>query len=605
MAIGEILKTTAREAYQTGLAKAFGTITNDWVETDDGAYIKDDSIANTSKKNVVNSNVWKMRPPSIVDFFGTFESDPKKAWFYEPFYPIQQRFVEAMIGCDPLTWDMKYDEGHNFWGKGGGKDRTIAKLLVYVAAKLLHMYNPQKGLEQLVGEGTIGIDSPIDIVNVSKDRDQARDVFFKNFKSIIKKIKNPHTGNNFFAEQGVDLRDGHDVQVTEVIFPHNITCHSLNSKQYAGEGLNLFYVVADEIGASPVKQVRDQLISIRETIDSRFPKVGKLMLMSFKYSDNCAMTIEYKLGEKDKRVFSSKASTWEVNPKKLKSNYKRHYIRNIEKAKWTYECKETREGSGGYVKQKYMIPWCLNDSLAQNPFIDDIISSDNILSLKFKSWFFEKLKGKNCAIHIDLAKGRKESGGDCAGISMTHPEMLKPRLHPKSIEFLKKLGFIIDESDSQERKGVIIDFMLQLYASSGMEIQFADIITFILGLRNKGINIFKVTYDGWQSVGEVQRIMNEGIMAEELSVDRTTGPYDTAKDLLYMGLLNGYNNLIAIREFRELIKLENGKIDHPEVSWQRLEDEGVEHGSKDISDSIAGSSYVSIKEIPISSGIVW
>jgi len=592
----------AEVAYLTGLSKAFNQ-PNDYRKTADGDII-------TSHAGVVDAgldsydDIWKVKPPSVTTFFGTFDSDPKDAWFYEPLYPIQQDFVEEMMGENPLVWNIKYDEGHAFWGKGGGKDRTIAKMLIYVIVKLLCMHNPQKGLEKYVGEGTLGHDCPIDIANVSKDQIQAKDVFFKNFKGILKNVRNPETGKNFFVEQGVDIREGHDVQTTNVQFPHNIACHSLNSKQYAGEGLTLFLVVADEIGASPTIKVRSQLTSIRETLDSRFPKVGKLMLLSFKYELNCAMSIEYKLGLKDKRVYSSKAATWEVNPKKHKKNYKRHYERNPEKAKMTFECEDPADAGGGYIKRTYIIPW--NLTTEQNPFIGETITTNSILSVQFKEWFWNKIGTTPCAIHVDLAKGAVEEGQDCAGIAMSHPVLLNRRIHPKISSFLESMGFEISESDTKAlKKGIVFDFYLQLTAPQGGEIPFADIITFIAGLKTKGVNVFKVTYDGWQSVGEIQRINNLGILADNLSVDRDTGPYDTLVDLLYLGLARGYFHPILFRELKELEKLENGKIDHPEMSWQRLEEEGYELGSKDVSDSVAGSCFTSIKEIPITSGIVF
>lgn len=591
--------TTANESYEIGLLKAFGALENDWVETGEGVLVKkNDSIEDTFGNY---SEIWIDKPPTLKMYF--------KDWFPEPLYPIQYNFCKAMMGEDPLVWCSKYDEGHAFWGKGGGKDRTIAKLLVYIIVKLLHMVNPQVGLAKFIKEeGTIGLDSPIDLANVSKDKDQAKDVFFKNVKEIVKKVKNPKTGINFFIEKGVDIREGHDIQTDCIVFPHNITLHSLNSKTYAGEGLNLFVVVGDEIGASPAKQVRNQLESIRKTVISRFPKVGKVMLMSYKYDDNCPMTIEYKLGEKDERVFSSRAACYEVNPKKHKENYKRFYIQDPEKAQWTFECKETRDVGGGFIRQKFLVPWCFNDSIGENPFIGDITTTDNILSLQFKDWFFAKLQGRNCTIHIDLAKGKTYKGGDCVGISMVHPELMKPRIHSKAVSNLAKFGLsdidVVNITDD-ERKGIVVDFMLRVVAPIGGEVQFSDIITYISILRAKGINIYKVTYDGWQSVGEIQRLENIGIPADNLSVDKDTAPYDTSKTLIYLGIIRGYEHPVTIREFKELIRNEKGKIDHPEVSWKRLQQEDIDIGSKDVSDSVAGASYTAMKEISIDCGIVF
>ncbi len=573
---------SARSAYIGGLLKAFGSN-------------KSTKYEEEVSRNKYDS-IWKIKPPTIKEFFSK--------WFPEPLFPLQLEIAEKACGINPLVWNTDYDEIHCYWGKGAGKDRTIAKMLVYIVVKLLCMDDPQKGLSKYLGEGAIGLDSPIDIINVSKDRDQARDVFFKNFKSILKRTINPTTGKNFFLEQGVDIREGKDLQTQYVVFPSGITCHSLNSKQYTGEGLNLFWAVADEIGASPAATVRSQLISIRETLDSRFPKIGKLVLMSYKYGANCPMTIEYKKGLNDPRVFSSNAATWEVNPRKPKQNFLRHYQRNPEKAQWTYECKDTGDVGGGFIKQKFVIPWCFRKEMGENPFVNNIVRTDNIVNLQFKDWFWKKMEGKYCAIHVDLAKGKIATGGDCVGIAMVHPEMMVPNPHPQSIEKLKELGFIIDgNANKDERKGVVLDFALQIFAPSGYEVQFSEIANLILYVRKQGVNIYKVTFDGWNSLGEIQRLIQSGILSEELSVDKTTAPYDSIKNLFYAGLFRGYEHSVAIREFKELIKVEQGKVDHPESSWERLETEGTEEGSKDVADSITASSFIAIKEIPLTSGI--
>jgi len=586
-------------AYQLGLAKGFGKIKNDWIMSSDGEFIKEEIL--DKGDNAEEEGIWLETPPSVHDFFTN--------WFKEPLYPIQEELVTALTGVNPLIWSTDYDMAMAFWGKGSGKDRTVAKLFVYVVVKLLHMRNPQQSLDKILGGGVVGIDSAIDIINVSKDREQAQNVFFKNLKSIVAKVKNPKTGKNYFMEQGVDIREGKDVQLSSITFPHNITCYSLNSKRYAGEGLNIFYAAGDEIGASPVVQVRAQLKSIRETIDSRFPKIGKLALMSFKYDENCAMTIEFKKGLNDKRVFLSNYKTWEVNPKKSKQQFIRHYKEDPRKAIWTYECRDAKGLGFGFIAQKFIIPWNFKTE-NENPIVGNIHTTENILNARLKDYFYTNLQGHMCTIHIDLAKGKTYKGGDCAGLCIAHPIMIMPHIHPKSLELLKTMGVITDKDngalkDSVERRGVYIDLMLRLVAPVGGEIQFEDIVTFIEGLISKGIQIFKVTYDGYSSVGEIQRLMNKGILAEEQSVDRTVTPYDTLKTLMYLGLVHGYYSPVIWRELYDLEKNKNGKVDHPAISWKRQEQEGMDGGSKDVSDAVAGATFTVMSDMPMDVGICW
>ena len=44
-------------------------------------------------------------------------------------------------------------------------------------------------------------------------------------------------------------------------------------------------------------------------------------------------------------------------------------------------------------------------------------------------------------------------------------------------------------------------------------------------------------------------------------------------------------------------------VDHPEKSWDRDVTEGVDKGSKDVSDSIVGASKNAHEKIPVESGV--
>ena len=498
-------------------------------------------------------------------------------------------------------YDIEVPETHCYFAQNilhhnSGKDRTIAKLFAYILVKLLHLKNPQEGLNYFLGGG-LGEDAPIDVINVSKDGIQAKRVFFKNLQIVMKKITNPETGRNYFEEQGVDLRDTKDFQATQILLPHNITCHSLNSKEYTGEGLTTFFAVVDELGSFPIYSKADnQLTSIRGTIASRFPKIGKLCLISFKYEKNCPMTIEYKIGKKDPRVFSSKHATWEVNITKTKKNFSRQFTRNPDKAKMTYTCEET-EGLGGYIRNAKAITRCL--AKTENPLKGDIVSTSRINDLEFKKWFVGQI-GKTYTLHVDLAKGKDD--GDAAGLVMTHPEMMFPEIDDSLKKELKEMGIAVKE-EKEVRKGVVCDLALQLTAPPGGELILSHVRKFIFYLKTKlNFNIKFATYDRWQSLDSIQQLEAMGISAFELSVDKDEKPYLSLKELIYQGLLKGYPHPILNRELKELIKTEKGKIDHPDKSYERYETEGKDNGSKDVSDCLAGSSIVSMEKISTKAG---
>ncbi len=523
---------------------------------------------------------WDIKPVSPRVFFEKF--------LHEPAYPEQQKFVDAVLGTKAEEWDMTYPEAIALVGKGGGKDRTIAKILTYCVYKLLCMKNPQKFL----GLNDNELDSPgsaIDIGNVCINARLAKDVFFKNFKAMIKATKNPVTGGNWFKEQGLNLN--RDIHTREIEFPKHITAYSLDSEEHTGEGLNLLLVIFDEVGGFDAAKAADLYMALVSTQKTRFGFKRKTLLLSYKRNDNDYMMIRYNQAAKEPQTYRTKASTWEWNPKRKKSDFADDYLRDPENAKRIYECSGST-AEDGYFKYKRRIRDSINPNRI-NPVITNEFWTTDILKLKFHEFFVPK-KFQPYFVHIDLAKG-KESG-DSAGITLCHP--VKNQDLKLSSDYLDELtkveGFQVSQFDKKKQTGVVIDLMLQLRARPNEEIIFDEIRQFIQGLKKAGYSIKMVTFDGWQSVDSIQILNKAGIPAEELSVDRNTKAYDTLKELMYKGIFDTYDHPIFIRECEELIRTDNNKVDHPELSYKRSLEEGKIAGSKDVSDSAAGAAYTCI-----------
>lgn len=548
------------------------------------------------KTDKYSDSIWAEKPVTIEEFCDHFIG--------EPLFPIQAGYSEDVIGSNPMEWDNKYEGGLAFWGKGSGKDRTIAKLQLYVVYKLMCMKNPQKTLREKYN-CSIGDNDAIDIGNMSINARQAKNVYFKKFKSVLKMGRNRATGKNWFEERGVDLRDGYDIQGEQVTFPHSITCHSLNGETNTGEGLNLFFVTIDEFGSFPADRAFDLLDSVRETVKSRFQKYGKVCIISYKYHHNDPMDVLYEKEKNDPSVVTSKASTWEVNIQRSKSDFQKLFTTNPEKAKMIYECKGGIE-TGGYITKKYMVDYMLNSNRYENPVIGDLVSVDaaHLGSLRFKE-FFKGQIGRIYAAHVDLAKGKITDKGDAAGFALVHPEKFKPQIDEKFIAELAKEGIILDNAFLEiEKKGIMIDLALQLVAKDGAEVEFVEIRKFIQRLiKEFKFDIRYVTYDGYQSTESVQLLKHQGINSDILSVDKNNQAYDLAKELMYQQILKGYGHKIANREFKELILNDKGLVDHPEKSWDREIQEGIDKGSKDVSDCIAGASKNAYDNIPIESSV--
>ena len=558
------------------------------------------------------NNMWRYEPVDSRYFF--------KKMIGEGLYPDQQEACDVMCSSDPFKFtDLNYSEIDLFWGKRSGKDATIAKIFVYQCYRLCCLINPQKTLG-------LGIGSAMDIVNVSKSGKQARAVFFKYLKNFVKRAidrnfnMNWFSTNNFWYDIGSgkfkyqDLREGESIQKDSIDFGRGVGAHSLNSDRYTGEGLNIILAVIDEVGSMPVKNVlgsetevglRD---SLKTTLDAT-SKYSKLVCVSYKYGRNCAMSVLVKKNERDPSVFISKKSLFDVRPDFDKNRLKREYIKNPVKAKMMYEIADLDVDIDTFYDIPYAIEAAqdVTGKWTRNPFKDGAVVVDDIKNAinNLYDWF----KGhpdKVYVVHIDLAKGNVHHGKNAIGLSICHMEDMRVSLDERTKKYLKeKMGIEgTDEIEGELRPGVVVDLGCHIICKSDEgEVRISDIRKFITNLKILcGFDFFKVTFDGWQSLESIQEFNKYGIDAEELSVDRTPKAYMTEKDLVMMGLFKIYPNRIWVREKKEL-RDTGKKIDHPEVSNERIDQDGLSEGSKDLSDSTAACSFTLMNEIYESSNI--
>jgi len=202
-------------------------------------------------------------------------------------------------------------------------------------------------------------------------------------------------------------------------------------------------------------------------------------------------------------------------------------------------------------------------------------------------------------IHLDPAKGGE--GRDWFGIAMVHPSghHLEERKHTALNPY--------DDAqvgESLVMKDVECDFYLRLTAGPRNEpIDFRKVRLFLDWLRRTGFWIRKITADGWNTLDMLQRLREIGFTTEPLSVDRTSKPHKTVRQVMNEGRLaipypRGYtperwgSPEEALRRcilFNEMIGLEhnvqNDKVDH------RKRNPDGSQGSKDISDALIGAAF--------------
>src|SRR4051812_17027746 len=113
-------------------------------------------------------------------------------------------------------------------GKGSGKDYTSTIVCAYVVFLLLCLKDPASYYGKPPGD-------TIDILNVAVNSDQAKNVFFVNFKKRI--------------EDCPWFEGKYDSKSASIEFDKSIRAFSGHSEREAFEGLNLLLAVLDEISA--------------------------------------------------------------------------------------------------------------------------------------------------------------------------------------------------------------------------------------------------------------------------------------------------------------------------------------------------------------------
>ena len=450
--------------------------------------------------------------------------------------------------------DRNYREAALIWGIGAGKSFLTSIANAYIAYRTLCLRDPQDyyGLAQ---------GSSIAIVNFSVTANQAKKVVFG---EIAARIDNAPC----FQESG--FKRDQTIQ-SELRWPaSNLIIFPGNSQATSAIGYNVLSAVVDEAAFLP--DVEDSLRVAGERGNYRYDAAEELynavakrilsrgnwrwrrdslfcMISSPRYVDDF---LERKASEAagNPAIYHSRLPTWAGASKSRLSGatfadpvcgavpveYQEQFIRNPEKARRDLGAVPSL-AVGGYFSEPSRITEMANPK-RPSPFL-----ADGSLSPTFT--------GRNrtpLCVHVDLGLKR-----DACGVAGAY----------------------------REGEKIVVPFVRRfLPADYGGELDFATVRQFILDLRDKhGWRLACVSYDGWQSVESRQMLEKAGVVTRELSVDRTTAPYDTFKELLLTGQLDYYADPVLVAELSRLELVKGRKVDHPPG------------GSKDIADAAAGAVY--------------
>ena len=463
-------------------------------------------------------------------------------------------------------------------GKGSGKDFVSTVACAYIVYKLLCLKDPARYYGKPSGDA-------IDIINVAINAQQAKNVFFKGFKTKIEK-------SPWFAGK-------YNAKADSIEFDKSITVYSGHSERESHEGLNLLLAVLDEISgfASEVgtgneqgKTAENIYKAFRGSVDSRFPDLGKVVLLSFpryqgdfiskRYEDVIAEkeTIEKKhifimnenlphddsnnqfeiaweedtiISYKVPKVLALKKTTWDVNPTRKIDDFKLAFYTDLGDAMMRFACTPTF-ASDAFFKQKDKLEKCMT---LRNP-VDNFRRFDES---------FKPDPEKIYYIHADLAQKH-----DKCAVAIAHVD--------------KWVNIQVIKDYQQVAPMVIVDAVAWWEPKAEGPVNLSEVKQWIINLRRQGFNIGVVSFDRWQSFDIQQELKAVGIKTDTVSVAKKH--YEDLAMMIYEERVAIPSIPLLLEEMSELKIMKNTRVDHPRKK------------SKDLADAVCGAVFGAISHTP-------
>ncbi len=510
-----------------------------------------------------------------------------------PLSDIQYDIVEAMSQIyrkEDLINIMGEEKGTQYYnkytkneiilqlGKGSGKDFTSTVACSYIVYKLLCLKDPAKYFGKPSGDA-------IDLINVAINAQQAKNVFFKGFKSKIE--RSPWFAGKYYAK------------ADSVEFDKSITVYSGHSERESHEGLNLLLAVLDEISgfASEVGTGNEQgktadniYKAFRGSVDSRFPDLGKVVLLSFprypgdfiseKYEDVVAEkevierthkfiinpvlpedspdnSFEISWDEdqitsyKYPGVFALKRPTWEVNPTRKIDDFKIAFMTDLGDAMMRFACVPTF-ASDAFFKQADKVRSCMT---LRNP-VDNFRRFDE---------GFKPDPTKKYYVHADLAQKH-----DKCAVAIAHVE--------------KWVNIQVINNYEQVAPIVVVDAVAWWEPKVEGPVNLSEVKQWIQNLRRLGFDIGMVSFDRWQSFDIQNELKQVGMKTDTVSVAKKH--YEDMAMLVYEERLAMPAIDLLFDELTQLKIMKNDRVDHPRKK------------SKDLADAVCGAIFGAISHTP-------
>lgn len=288
----------------------------------------------------------------------------------------------------------------------------------------------------------------------------------------------------------------------------------------------------------------------KASVMSRFPEIGKVILLSFPRYKGDYICQRYDEAASESHVLRIKAPTWVMNPFVSREQLEPEFKRNPIMAAQRFGC-EPPEMVDAFFRDPHRVRQCFKGIWKT---IDEggedakqiLTENHDLFPLNedgtLKRWF-KATDEHTRFIHVDLGLKR-----DRAAICMVHsPGTRKVEVEHGVFENLPVIK---------------MDLIHYWEALPGQEIDFQGIREFIKLLARK-FPVGLVTFDRWNSVDMIQILTKRGIPCEQHSIKRND--YDALATAFYDGRFTGYFHKTLIEdELLKLQTLDNGKVDHPD-----------------------------------------
>ncbi len=523
-------------------------------------------------------NCEKIKDNNNLEYTDAWIGQSKRTKTYSTYFP-------RLIAINKCGVEDVYDlicqhPCHNYCADGvyvcnSGKDYVSSIIHLYGIYRCLCMYNPQLYYGLAPG-------SPIYFVNTARNDEQAKRVFFTEFKGMLENCP------WFRGKHGEPSTSG-------VFFDNNLIAISANSQAYSWLGYNTLQWVGDELAFFLTKDSDEESESLAEkcweaaygSCQTRFPEHYKMIgITTPRYDDDFVMRKFHELQSRTKDAYVAQAATWEANPKLTKEDFAHAFQRDFRRAMRDFgaqpsgviesfwadpdfvdnnPCSECRSCPVWQNRAVANTDYCCRDydKCMANPYRGNGEWNTDLLVADPSAEYF---------MHFDLSKNK-----DALGFALVHVvDWVTVELDGfQLLEIAKERRIELDALDREdmiEEKPLLkVDAMgwiePQNHQDPNMmknnEIYYTALENRIMRfLLDKGFNIVKITFDSYQSLHLKQRIQDWDIESDILSLDRDDTVPSASKTAFVENRVEYPWDRKFAREARHLKFIKGKKVDH-------------------------------------------